>query len=210
MKINFFLILNTVILLTSCASYKYDESKERRKNNYVTITSDNLQDYTINYSSGEKKSEEVYSSSKEINIDKLKKKNLSLTLTNPIYDPINIQLDRTVRPIALSKDIALGIFTFGIPVIVDLFNADFFMLKKNSRKVNIHFEYKQSYMKEEYDKISKSKNPEDFQNWIKNYPKSAIKQQVVDHKDSLELSIALSKETESAIDDYISSHQQSN
>jgi hypothetical protein len=210
MKINFFLILNTVIFLTSCASYKYDESKERRKNNYVTITSDNLQDYTINYSSGEKKSEEVYSSSKEINIDKLKKKNLSLTLTNPIYDPINIQLERTVRPIALSKDIALSIFTFGIPVIIDMFNPDFYMLKKSSRNINAHFEYKQSYMKEEYDKISKSKNPEDFQNWIKNYPKSAIKQQVVDHKDSLELSIALSKETESAIDDYISSHQQSN
>jgi hypothetical protein len=209
-SIIFYFSFVVTIFLSSCASYKYNGSKERRKNNYVTITSDNLRDYTVEYSSDQKKSEQVNSSSKEISINELKKKNLSLTLTNPIYDPISIQLERTVRPIALSKDIALSIFTFGIPVIVDVFNPDFYMLKKSSRKVSVHFEYKQSYMKEEYDKISKSKKPSDFENWIKNYPKSTIKQKVIDHKDSLELSIALSKETETAIDDYISSHQQSN
>lgn len=212
MRISIVILVSSflIVFFSSCASYKYNGSKERRKNNYITFTSDNLREYTVEYSSDQKKSEQVNSSSKEISIDELKKKNLSLTLTNPIYDPISIQLERTVRPIALSKDIALSIFTFGIPVIVDVFNPDFYMLKKSSRKVSVHFEYKQSYMKEEFDKISKSKNPSDFENWIKNYPKSSIKQKVIDHKDSLELSIALSKETEAAIDDYISSHQQSN
>ena len=198
-----------ITLLNSCASYKYRGTKERKRNNYVTITSDNLKDFTVSNTLDGKKIEQVSNGTKEVSIDKLKSKNLSLTFTNPIYDPIKVDLKRTVRPIALSKDIALGIFTFGIPIIVDVFNPDFYMLKKSSRKVNVHFEYKQSYMKEEFVKISKSKNPSDFENWIKNYPNSTMKQDVIDYKDSLELSIALAKESESAIDDYISAHQQS-
>jgi hypothetical protein len=208
-KFSLFTGIVLITLLNSCASYKYRGTKERKRNNYVTITSENLKDFTISNSFDGKKIEQVSNGTKEVSIDKLKSKNLSLTFTNPIYDPIQVELKRTVRPIALSKDIALGIFTFAIPIIVDVFNPDFYMLKKSSRKLNVHFEYKQSYMKEEFDKISNSKNPSDFQNWITNYPKSNIKQQVVDHKDSLELSIALSKETESAVDDYISTHQQS-
>ncbi len=199
-----------VLLLTSCASYKYKGYKEFKKNTSITLTADNLNEFEIINFSDNKSISKINRGTGQVGIYPLKKNNLNIVLQNPIYDPINIKLERTVRPIALSKDIALGIFTFGIPVIIDAFNPDFYMLKKSSRNINVHFEYKQSYMKEEFDKISKSKNPSDFDNWIKNYPKSTIKEQVIDHKDSLELSIALSKETESAIDDYISLHPQSN
>lgn len=199
-----------VLLFTSCASYKYKGFKEFKKNTSITLTADNLNEFEIINFSDNKSISKINGGTGKVGIYPLKKKKLNIVLQNPIYDPINIKLERTVRPIALSKDIALGIFTFGIPVIIDAFNPDFYMLKKSSRNINVHFEYKQSYMKEEFDKISKSKNPSDFENWIKNYSKSTIKEQVIDHKDSLELSIALSKETESAIDDYISLHQQSN
>ena len=36
-----------ITLLNSCASYKYRGTKERKRNNYVTITSDNLKDFTV-------------------------------------------------------------------------------------------------------------------------------------------------------------------
>ena len=61
-------------------------------------------------------------------------------------------------------------------------------------------------MKEEFEKIKNSSKPEDFQNWISKYNKSVMVQDVMDHKDSLELSIALLKESEAAVDDFIATH----
>jgi hypothetical protein len=59
-------------------------------------------------------------------------------------------------------------------------------------------------MSDEFSKISNSKNPEDFKTWISKYPKSVHINEATDRKDSLELNIALSKETELSIDDWFS------
>jgi hypothetical protein len=103
----------------------------------------------------------------------------------------------------------LSPLTFGIPIIVDVFKSDFYKIDKNTRQFNVHFEFKQSFMKDEYQRIYESSNPSDFTNWLRLYPKSEIKGKVLRHRDSLDLNIALNKKTENAIDDFIATHQKS-
>jgi hypothetical protein len=206
MKLFYFVFL-TSLFITSCASYNYNG---RSQNNSVQISSDNLKEY------------DAFTLNSKVNIGatkngqltaryrKLDKEDLDIYLVNPIYDSIVLNIKRAPRTDALLKDIGLGLFTFGVPIIVDVFKSDFYKVAPSTKTFNVHFEYKQSYMQSEFDKIAKSKNPEDFQQWLNKYQKSNIFQQVLDHKDSLELNIALSKESEAAIDEYIISHQGSN
>jgi hypothetical protein len=202
-----FYLFTGVIFLCACSSYKYSNSDAKERNNTILITSDNVKDFTVSYADN---SSYIRNGSGNVFIRSLTKRNLNISLTNPIYDQIEIKLSRVVRPGALIKDIALGIFTFGIPLIVDPFRADFYKIPSKKREFNAHFEYKQSYMKDEYKKIYSSKNPNDFQVWIDKYIKSKIREKVINHKDSIELDIALGKQSEAEIDAFIAAHQNSN
>lgn len=193
-------------LLSSCASYNYSSGEDR----LIKITSDNLQDFQVFSPRSSNKLSTASNGVAIPRIEKLKKDYLTVLLSHPNYDPQLINIKRVPRAKALAKDIGLGVFTFGIPVLVDVFNSDFYKVSPKTKEFNIHFEYKQSYMTEEYVKIKDSKNPEDFKTWLSKYTKSVHFQEATDKKDSLELSIALFQETESAIDQFIASHQTSN
>jgi competence protein ComGF len=193
-------------LLSSCGSYNYSSGEDRS----IKITSDNLQDFQVFSPRSSNKLSTASNGVARPRIEKLKKDYLTVLLSHPNYDPQLIYIKRVPRAKALAKDIGLGVFTFGIPVLVDVFNSDFYKVSPKTKEFNIHFEYKQSFMTEEYAKIKDSKNPEDFKTWLSKYTKSVHFQEATDKKDSLELSIALFQETESAIDEFIASHQSSN
>jgi hypothetical protein len=182
----FFLTL--ILFLNSCASYNYNSSSSDRT---VTIKSDNLTDYQVFSTKSSNKLNTATSGSTLVTLESLKKNHLSLLLTHPNYDPQQIIIKRSVRPKALTKDIGLGIFTFGIPVIIDAFNSDFYKVSSNSKEIFIHFEFKQSFMSDELAKIRNTNKPEDYTKWISFYPKSYMMQVAIDSKDSLELNIAL-------------------
>jgi hypothetical protein len=201
--VGLFLVIS---LLSSCASYNYSSDDDRS----IKITSDNLTDFQVFSPRTSNKLSTASNGVARPRIEKLKKDYLTVLLSHPNYDPQLIYIKRIPRAKALAKDIGLGVFTFGIPVLVDVFNSDFYKVSPKTKEFNIHFEYKQSYMTEEYVKIKDSKNPEDFKTWLSKYTKSVHFQEATDKKDSLELSIALFQETESAIDEFIASHQSSN
>jgi uncharacterized protein (TIGR02145 family) len=196
----------SISLINSCASYKY---KKRFANNSFEVVSDNESNFKVINSKSKNNHYESNNGKATIELSSLKKSELNFYATNPIYDSIPIKIERTVRPDALTKDIALGVFTFGVPVIIDVFKSDFYKISKSTKKINIHFEYKQSFMTEEFNKIASSINPSDYKIWIEKYPKSNLIQKATDRKDSLELLIALSKESEKAIDDFIVTHEKS-
>ena len=205
--IQIILLLFASGIIHSCASYNYGSSSSDKS---FTIKSTNQVDFVVTSIYDGKNLGTANSGSRYVSLEELKKKNLNFNLTHPNYEDIQVEIKRTPRPMALVKDVGLGIFTFGIPVVIDLFNSDFYMISKSNKEINVNFDYKQSFMIDEYQKIKTSADPLVFEKWISNYGKSTIVQDVIDHKDSLELSIALSKESEQAIDDYISSHQGSN
>ena len=199
-------LLTPFFFLMSCASYNYTSSSNDRS---FKITSDNLPDFQVFSTKSSNKLSTASSGAVNVRLESLKKDYLSVLLSHPNYDPQQVFISRTPRTKALAKDIVLGVFTFGIPIIVDVFKSDFYKISPKTKQFQVHFEFKQSFMSDEYTKIKDSKNPDDFKDWLSKYQKSALFQKVLDQKDSLELSIALFQETEQAIDDYIASHQSS-
>jgi hypothetical protein len=195
-----------LLLSISCSSYNYSTANRDRT---VKINSDNLVDFQVFSPRTSNKLSTASSGKANPVLESLKKDHLTLLLSHPNYDPQLIVVKRTPRAKALAKDVALGIFTFGIPIIVDVFKSDFYKISSKTNEFNVHFEFKQSYMSDEYAKIKDSKNPDDFKDWLSKYQKSVLFQKVLDQKDSLELTIALFQETENAIDEYIASHQSS-
>lgn len=224
------------LTLVSCASTNYKNSKKWKKNNTITIKSENLNQFSI-YIEGEnigtkqvdesnivvtkyrknnhpndlKRLITVNSPSAFYNVtfDGFKKKNIKLSLLNENYEKIDLTIQKRVRYDALTKDIILSVFTFGLPLIIDPFKSDFYKIKENSVNQKIKFEYTQYFMKGEYSKIYNSNNIQDFENWIARYSKSNLLNNVIDHKDSLEYSYALAEQKESIMDAFISTHNKS-
>jgi hypothetical protein len=150
-----------------------------------------------------------YEKSNIIVMRNFKKEGLKINLTHANYDTIQLEIKRKVRPGALVKDIGFSLFTLGIPLLVDAYKSDFYKNSKDSKKFKVHFEYSQSFMRDEYIKIANSMEPQYFNEWIAKFPKSEIKKTVINKKDSVELVIAISKGQESAIDEFINSHKES-
>jgi len=248
-----------LVLFSSCASIFYKNSQRKIDNNTIHLNSENLKGFKISTENEHvaftdndgseltlnrfKKNENpsiprfantsTSSASSTILLEKFKKKGVTLYLSDPMYDTIELNIKRNVRIGVLTLDVvwaALGItglvgaaadpqadipqglyLSGGIgyfsPLIIDLFSSNLYKLRDDSKYINVKFEYRQSYMREEYDKIASSMNPKDFETWLEMYPNSEIRQSVADKKDSIELVIALSKELESAIDEYLESHK---
>ncbi len=201
----FILAIGQAILIqSSCASYKYSRY-DFIENNTVKIYSDNVQDFVAQCGSDIKR---CTNGNLNYVITPLKKTN-TIQLTHPNFEPQTLTVKRTVRLNALTKDILLSPFTFGIPLIVDVFKSDFYKVKKSNKNFTIHFEYKQSFMRDEFYKISSSTEPAEYTTWLNKYPKSDIRTKVFRHRDSIEFNIALNQKSESAIDNFIKTHQSS-
>ncbi len=229
-------MLGLTTVLFSCASIKYKESDKWIRNNTITINSENLKEFSVQINSENTVVEKVdntmllikkyrkNNSPSEISrvqrvnsdsnkyyvlFDGFKNKSIGITLFQKDYEPINLKIEKQIRYDALTKDIFCGVFTFGLPFLIDPFKSDFYRIKKSSLNHKVRFEYTQEYMKSEYVKIQYSTNIIDFKNWLSNYPRSVMYQKVVDHRDSLEFSFALKQQKESAIDDFISTYNKS-
>ncbi len=194
--------------LFSCASHKYYGDRYD-KNTQVVIKSNNVSDFVVQVFDDKVKRKRVaVKGEAKVNLI-LRNKTTKLILTHPNYDSDSIIFKRKVRSDALIKDIALSLFTLGIPLIVDMGNPDFYKISEDSKYHDIVFNYKQSYMVDEYNKISKSIKPEVYEGWIERYQKSNIINLVIDKKDSLELQIAIDGKNEKEIDNFIESHEKS-
>lgn len=218
----------------SCASRKYVGTRKCEINNTAYITCNNIDEFKVCvYSKNlavEKLSESIvvirkykkselpststnsalvkpFANQVELRLSGFKLKGPEVYLDNSKYESVHFNIDRRVRYDALSKDIALGLVSFGVPLIIDAFKSDFYKVKSESIDHSVQFEFKQSYMKQEYNKIVKSKDPADFSAYVSKYPKSEVLQKAADKRDSLELSIAVTAANEAAIDKYISTHQ---
>lgn len=229
-------MLGLTTVLFSCASIKYKESDKWIRNNTITINSENLKEFSVQINSENTVVEKVdntmllikkyrkNNSPSEISrvqrvnsdsnkyyvlFDGFKNKSIGITLFQKDYEPINLKIEKRIRYDALTKDVFCSIFTFGLPFLIDPFKSDFYRIKKSSLNHKVRFEFTQEYMKSEYVKIQSSTNIMDFKNWLSNYPRSVMYQKVVDHRDSLEFSFALKQQKESAIDDFISTHNKS-
>lgn len=202
MKYNLLKLFLLSLIFTSCASYNYDY--RTTNNGSIQIKADNQKRFEI----VTKYDSKIIADGSGLIFTKLpnlKKKSLTLLLICDNYDTVELRIKRAPRTDVLIKDMCLGV----LPLFIDVFKSDFYRISKESKSLDVHFEFSQSFMATEFKKIRFSKDPRDFDGWIKNYSNSRLLDSVVQIKDSLELSIAISKESEDAIVFFIMSHPNS-
>ena len=205
-KLFFYCII--AFFITSCASYKYSKKTE----NTFNLTS-NVDQVIVSNKSGSlrsiNKSSSYQNHNYEINLDKINNKYLSLQVTKNNYDTVYLKLKKTPRFGAIARDFFIGIPTFFTPFLIDAFRSDFYQISSKSKHQEVKLKYHQEFMKNEFKKIENSASPSDFVDYISNYPHSNFVNQATDKKDASELVIAVNKVSESEIDNYILSHQNS-
>ena len=205
-KLFFYCII--AFFITSCASFKYSKNYE----NTFNLTS-NVDQVIVSNKSGNLRANKTSSSYQnhnyEIYLDKINNKYLSLQVTKNNYDTAYLKLKKTPRFGAIARDFFIGIPTFFTPFLIDAFRSDFYQISSNSKHQEVKLKYHQEFMKKEFKKIEKSTNPSDFVDYISKYPHSNFVNQATDKKDASELVIAVNKASESEIDNYILSHQNS-
>jgi hypothetical protein len=209
-----FLLIATII--SSCASKNYSSS-EREKNNSFTISS-NVSDATIKIKSPLFRKKESFNNTLKNSNGKYYSKNTFkklkfgrtiLIVSKENYDSEKIKIWRLPRFKALGRDLLLSTITFGLPIVVDVFRSDFYKIAGWSKNINVELKFSQEFMKKKYLEIENSKLPEPFIAYINDYSHSLFIEQAKDKRDSTELLVALDKSSESALEDYISTHKNS-
>ena len=204
------------LLNVSCSSFPYRNIK-RAENNTFTIET-NLSNVNVKcLKPGEKYEQELgetenRSNSKnefEYTFDRLRSKQLKLELYGDNLESQIIKIKRSPRAGAIVKDVLLSTITFGLPIIIDPFRADFYKISPKSKHITMYMKYTQQYMLDEYMKIKENSNPQVFADYLTKYSYSNCSELATNKKDSLEFIIAVRKSEERAIDDYISGHPKS-
>jgi len=192
--------------LGSCASFNYEKTADDRT---IRIRNDKGVNFDVFLKESYSRIDHASTSITDVTLPDLSRKNLTLILSHQNYESQEITIKRSPRVKAVLKDIGLGMFTFGLPLIIDFFNEDFYQLSSKSKEFSVEFKFTQSFMAEEFDKIKNTKIPQDYTDWLARYPYSNLYEVVLDKNDSLELEIALSTRKEYEIDDYIKKRRNS-
>ena len=198
--------------MASCASHKYSYSERianqtvsfraNPPNAKVTIKGSTVDiDRNLNHSTS--------GTSGNLALPSLKKKNLKLVVTAPDYESDTINLKRKVRSEALWKSAGLGLFTYFIPLVIDLFRSDFYQLRPDSRSVALDMDYTDAFYRRKLDERGGSENPGDFDTYISSFPDSPFHEEAKKLKTELEFNLALKEGTEVALNRFIASHPDS-
>lgn len=212
----YILLIAILNLIVSCAGYKYDIA-ERQENNTVKIKT-NVPDAKISIASNSGYEESTSSTSSTKNnffyetnytFNKLKFGRTFLKVSKPNYEPQIIKIWRFPRKAAVKRSLLFSCFTYGVPIIIDVFRSDFYKIAFWSKEKEVYLHYTQDYMLFQYKQIENSTNPEVFKNYINEYLDSKVLYKAYIKKDSTELLEAVNKSSEEAIDMYITSHKNS-
>ena len=204
------------LLFSSCASRKYS-FEERIENNTFNVNCNvfgasvkiksKLFDKEYFKPTSITVGSNKYSSSNSF--EKLKFGRTILVVSQENFEPQTIKVWRVPRLKALGRDVLLGLVTYGVPLAIDAFRSDFYKVASWSRNIDVELKFTQEFMKKQFYEIEKSSKPEPFIAYINAYPYSSLLQKAIDKRDSTELLVAIDKSSESALDEYIATHQRS-
>ncbi len=205
-------LLLVIFLFNSCSSLFY--GSKRSSNNSIIVES-NINDYTVQFPL-ENKSYGYYTkgikstdNTAKIELPKLTKKYLTISIEKPNYDTQSLKVKKTVRGGALIMDIGLSLFTFGIPLLIDPFRSDFYKIQPTSKNLFVDMKYSQSFLDEEYNKIKDGDRISDFYDYNSKYPESNYKKQVLAKIDSLEFKRASLSQNIATLTDFVKKNSNS-
>ncbi|HMN07018.1 MAG TPA: hypothetical protein PKD45_14985 [Flavobacteriales bacterium] len=196
-------------MLTSCSSVFYSQTS-RTKNNTVTVRS-NASPVTVELANPPQKPKwhgtkiSGANTPREITLPKLNSRYTNLKFSSPNYDSKIIKVKKTPR----ASMVAVNLLFSGIPIVIDIFNSDFYKISKSSRNLNVKLDYSQGYMDQQYERIANSNEPGSVQRFIDQYPNSTKVPYAIDRRDRLELDKAIAAGTEAALTTFINKRPKS-
>jgi hypothetical protein len=137
-----------------------------------------------------------------VRVNRIYKKNVILVEQNN-YIPQKFKVRRKLRGVWLAADIFPGVIVLGIPLVVDFASGAIFKVKSS---IVYNLSYTDEFYRQEYNKISKSINPNDFKNYMEKYPESVCFNMAKVKVDSLDYISALNMKSDAALGTYIETH----
>lgn len=135
----------------------------QRKSGYSS-THNNAQDFVYNKYSDYKFFKNGFS-----------KKNRSLTFEHPDYNPIEIKIKRTIRPLILSLDL-IGAYTIILSpsLVIDILNGNMWKISKKSKNINLTFERSEFYFKKQLKQYYNFGTVSGMKEYIRKYSESPL------------------------------------
>ncbi len=195
------LFLSITLLLSSCSSLFYSN---RDLNNTFSIES-NVKNFEINFPYLRHESYQVNNGNFSHTLPSLGRKYTTFDIKSKDYETQRISLKKSIRTVPLLLDILYLPATFGIPLVIDLFKSDFYKINSASKNSKITLINTQSYMLGKFDKIRETKNPEELNRFVKDYPFFNKIDLVINLRDSLEFNLAIESNKEQNITNFIKS-----
>lgn len=207
-KIKYLLVF--VVLISSCASFNYRNSKQKKENN-TFILHTNVADVQVRMVNT---GDVIGNTTKRDNsltysFESLKRKYCFFELSKENYETKIIKIRRAPRVQPIVIDVLLSPISYALPIIIDPFRPDFYKIAKSSKNRTVNLDFSQEFMMREFYNISGDNNPQTFQSYIDTYPYSDYVQAAVTKRDSLSLSIAIKSESKDSIDIFINTHKES-
>lgn len=207
LKLSFvqFISISFAFLTLSCAGPRFI-SEAKWKDKHIVYFKTNQEDVTVKNKKGEKLEQASDGKILAVYIDKLRAKNLKLTLSHPSRADTTIKIKRSVRAGALIFDCTFGAILYGIPLIVDFANVNIYQVKKSSRNLTVNMLYNDQYYERKLYEAKQKGNIAAFEEFIKNYPESKFVIEAQNSIYSLAWNDANKKNTIPAYDDFIAKY----
>ncbi|MEB3217876.1 MAG: hypothetical protein VKN72_16815 [Nostocales cyanobacterium 94392] len=212
MRTSNLLLLASIALFSSCASYEYVNTAEQRSNTSFQLNT-NLPGATVEILSGKNGRARLLGTlgpnqnSSTFSLGRLRFSGNYIRIGGSDYESVVQKIKITPRGKAIKNDLYLGIFTYFTPFLIDPFRSDFYKIREDYKTITVNLEFNQTYMYRKFTDIAHSTDPAKFRTYIEKYPNSNFKIRAKDKIDSLELNTALLSGTEEALEAFIQSHE---
>jgi outer membrane protein assembly factor BamD (BamD/ComL family) len=202
---HFGLLCFVPLFFSSCGGSRYI-SEEKWKDKHIVYFKTNQENVTVKNRKGEKLEQASDGKILAVYIDKLRPKNLKLTLSHPNRADTTVKIKRSVRAGALFFDCTFGAILCGIPLLVDFANVNIYQVKKSSRNLTVNMLYNNQYYEQKLYEAKQKGNIAAFEEFIKNYPESKLVIKAQNSVYYLAWNDANTKNTIPAYDDFITKY----
>ena len=160
-----------IIHLVSCASIGYN-NKKRSINNTFSIKVINVEGATLAFSEGSSINNQILNKNQKVDItlDKLNKKNRTISITHPEYESKYIKIKKTPRVGILILDVISSPFLAGLPILVDPFKSDFYKIGKKNKDISISLNISKEGLDKKIEKCISDLDINSYNQLVNDYP----------------------------------------
>jgi len=206
-KARIFSIIIIVQLLSSCTTPLF-VSDDKWKTMRTVVLRTNQPDITVKNKKGEVLDRYSEDGEHAVFIEKLKRKNMTLTLSHPDRVDTTVHIKRKIRSGAMIADF---LFIYSIPTVlpIQFLNSSIYKISPNSRDFTINLRYSDFYYEKKFNECAKNENIDEYKIFIIKYPNTKFAAKAQQRIYDIEWDKIKNKKVVSFFEKYINKYPQS-